>query len=137
MLCGNHIYDVGTEKMKYSIIFVVVIGLLSGCVKNQAAAPPPSATSSSRPTEGVQTLTLQYRISMDAVAPSQFVAIYPTGMTLGLKIHWKIGEEKKKELDALLAQLEKDGSNGREFTARAKWIHEGFELEVYEIEGKF
>lgn len=129
--------NVRTQKMKYPIIFAVVISLLSGCVKNQATTSSPCATSSSKPKEGIHTLTLQYRISMDAVAPSKFVAIYSTGMTMGLKVHWKIGEEKKKELDALLAQLEKDGSNGREFTAKAKWIHEGFELEVYEIEGKF
>ncbi|MHC4118419.1 MAG: hypothetical protein ACYSWO_13040 [Planctomycetota bacterium] len=123
--------------MKCEIIFAVVVGLLCGCARNQAAAPPPTETPSPKPTEGIRTLTLQYRISMDAVAPSQFVAVYPTGMTLGLKIHWKIGQEKKRELDALLTQLEKDGVNAREFTARGKWIHEGFELEVYEIERKF
>ena len=38
----------------------------------------------------IQDITLQYRISMDAIAPSQFVAIYNNGMTLGLKIHWKL-----------------------------------------------
>ena len=74
---------------------------------------------------------------MDAVAPSQFVAIYTNGMTMGLKVNWKIEEKKKKELDTLLAQLEKDGPNGSEFTAKAKWINEGFEIEVYEIERKF
>ena len=71
------------------------------------------------------------------MAPSQFVAMYPNGMTTGLKIRWKIEEKEKKALDALLAQLEKDGPNGREFTAKGKWIHEGFELEVYKIERKF
>lgn len=33
----------------------------------------------------------------------------------------------------MLAQLEKDGANGAEFKAKAKWIYAGFELEVYEI----
>ena len=82
-------------------------------------------------------ITLQYRISMDAVAPSQFVAVYPDGMTLGLKVHWRIAEHKKNELDALLATLEKAGENGSEFAATARWIHEGAELEVYEIDKKF
>ena len=124
-------------KMKYSIIVVIVISLLAGYVKIQAAMSSPSTPSPPKPREGIHTLTLQYRISMDAVAPSQFVAMYPNGMTMGLKIHWEIGEKKKKELDELLTQLEKHGPNGREFIAKAKWIHEGFELEVYEIEKKF
>jgi hypothetical protein len=74
---------------------------------------------------------------MDAVAPSQFVAVYPDGMTLGLKVHWRIGEQEKNKLDALLATLEKAGENGREFAAAARWILEGVELEVYDIEKKF
>lgn len=122
--------------MKYSIIFIVLVSLIAGCVKKQVTTSLPRETSLSQP-KGIHDLTLQYRISQDAVAPSQFVAIYPNGMTLGLKVHWKIEKEKKKELDDLLAQLEKDGPNGREFTAKGKWIHEGYELEVYEIERKF
>jgi hypothetical protein len=123
--------------MKYIIIFAVGIITLAGCAQSPALLPSSSAASSSRPKDEIQTLTLQYRIRMDAVAPSKFVAIYPNGMSMGLKVHWKIEEEKKKELDDLLAQLEKEGVNGREFTVKAKWIHEGFELEVYEIEKKF
>ena len=65
------------------------------------------------------------------------MAVYPDGMTLGLKVHWKIGEQKQKELDTLLAALERGGVNGSEFTATAQWVHEGLELEVYEIERKF
>jgi hypothetical protein len=85
----------------------------------------------------IQTLTLQYRIWQDAVAPSQFVAVFEKGMTLGLKIHWKISEEKKKELDVLISQLEKNGKNGQEFIVEGKWISKGFELEIYNIEKKF
>jgi hypothetical protein len=83
------------------------------------------------------TLTLQYRIWMDAVAPSQFVAIYKDGMTLGLKIKWKISKVKKSKLDELLNKLEEEGINGKEFIAKAKWIREGCEIEVYEIKEKF
>jgi hypothetical protein len=90
----------------------------------------------SRSGEDVHTLTLQYRISMDAVAPSKFVAVYEDGMTLGLKIHWKLNPAQKKELDALIAQLEAEEINGQEFIARARWIHQGFELEVHDIEKK-
>ena len=83
-----------------------------------------------------QTLTLQYRISMDAVAPSKFVALYEDGITLGLKIHWKLNTADKRELDALIAHIEAEKINGQEFIARARWIHEGYELEVYDIEKK-
>ena len=104
---------------------------------SQDTMPSPRATSSSKPNVETQTLTLQYRVSMDAVAPSQFVALHHNGMTWGLNINWKIGADKKRELDQLIAQLEKDGANGREFIARVEWIREGVELDVYEIEKKF
>ena len=90
----------------------------------------------SKSSQDVQTLTLQYRISMDAVAPSKFVALYENGMTLGLKIHWKLNPADRQELDALIAQLEAEKINGQEFVVRARWIHEGYELEVYDIEKK-
>jgi hypothetical protein len=122
--------------MRYFIIIIVGIGFFTGCVKNQVATPSPNVPSVSKFTNEIQIFTLQYRISRDAVSPSKFVAIDSNGMTLGLRVNWKITEEKKKELDALLAQLEKDGVNGAEFKAKAKWIHAGFELEVYEIERK-
>lgn len=125
------------QKMKYMIIFAIGILTLAGCTQSQTTMPSSSTASSSKTNDDVQTLTLQYRIWMDAVAPSKFVAIYPNGMSMGLKVHWKIEEEKRKELDDLLAQLEKEGVNGREFTVKAKWIHKGFELEVYEIEKEF
>ncbi len=110
------------------------MAVFAGCVGPSTSEVRPAA---SEPEQGIQTLTLQYRISMDAVTPSQFVALYDNGMTMGLKIHWTIDEEEKKKLDSLLAQLERDGMNGKEFTAKAKWIHEGFELEVFKIERKF
>jgi hypothetical protein len=90
----------------------------------------------SKSNQDVRTLTLQYRISMDAVAPSKFVAVYEDGMTLALKIRWKLNPAQKQELDALIAKLEAEQINAQEFIARARWIHEGFELEVYDIQKK-
>ncbi|MHC4132434.1 MAG: hypothetical protein ACYSSP_11275 [Planctomycetota bacterium] len=86
--------------------------------------------------QDVETLTLQYRISMDAVAPSKFVAVYEDGMTLGLNIRWKLPTAQKQQLDALTARLEAENINGQKFTARGRWIHQGYELEVYDIEKK-
>ena len=112
--------------------FVVFFGCSIRPDENSSTDKPLVSKSS----QDVQTLTLQYRISMDAVAPSKFVALYEDGMTLGLKIHWKLNPANKRELDALTARLEAEKINGQEFIARARWIHEGLELEVYDIEKK-
>jgi hypothetical protein len=53
-----------------------------------------------------------------------------------LKIRWKLDAAQKQEVDALVAELEAAKINGQEFIARGRWIHEGFELEVYDIEKK-
>ena len=127
--------NVRAQKMQYAILVVMILAFLPGCVQKHAIALSKSQTKeATSKKEDVQTIRLQYRISMDAVAPSQFVALYPDGMTMGLRIHWKIGNDKKAELDMLIAKLEGDGINGQEFTVKARWIYEGFELEVYEID---
>ncbi|MHC4575447.1 MAG: hypothetical protein ACYS76_15170 [Planctomycetota bacterium] len=111
---------------------VLCFGCSTGTEENSSAGKAVVSKSS----QGVQPLTLQYRISMDAVAPSKFVAVYEDGMTLGLKIRWKLDAAQKQELDTLIAELEAEKINGQEFIARGRWIHEGFELEVYDIEKK-
>lgn len=123
--------------MRKYLIFLISLGLLAGCERTQSVKPFQEPVSRSNPNHDVRTFTLQYRTAMDAVSPSAFVAIYPDGMTMGLKIQWKIKEKDKALLDALLEELEKRGENGKEFTARGKWILEGFELEVYEIKQRF
>lgn len=85
----------------------------------------------------IQTITLEYRISQDAFAPSKFLAVYENGRSHGLNIHWKISEQEKMKIFNILYQLEKDGPNGHKFTAKAKWIRKGFEMEVFEIEKAF
>ena len=120
----------------HTLLSLSLVVLCFGCSvrrdENSSADKPLLSKSS----QDVQTLTLQYRISMDAVAPSKFVAVYEDGMTLGLKIRWKLNSAQKQELDALIARLEAEKTNGQEFIARARWIHEGLELEVYDIEKK-
>ena len=123
--------------MKHYALLSLSLGLLCfGCSirpdENLSTDKPLVSESS----QDVQTLTLQYRISMDAVAPSKFVALYEDGMTLGLKVHWKLDPARKQELDALIARLEAEKNNAQEFIVTARWIHEGFELEVYDIKKK-
>ncbi|MHC4239620.1 MAG: hypothetical protein ACYSUC_07675 [Planctomycetota bacterium] len=112
---------------QYSLLALGVVVLCFGCStgidENSSVDTAPVSKSS----QDVQTLTLQYRIS---------VAVYEDGMTLGLKIRWKLNRAQRQELDALIAHLEAEQINGQEFIARGRWIHEGYELEVYEIEKK-
>ena len=54
-------------------------------------------------------------------------------MTLGLKINWKISETEKRKLDKTIKQLEEKGMNGKEFIVKGRWLHEGYELEIFEI----
>jgi len=120
----------------YSLFISGIAAFCFGCSTGTDENSSAGKSLVSKSSQDVQTLTLQYRISMDAVAPSKFVAVYEDGMTLGLKIRWKLGAAQKQELDALIAELEAEKINGQEFIARGRWIHEGFELEVYHIKEK-
>lgn len=75
-------------------------------------------------------ITLQYRVKLDAVVPSGFVALHDKGMTLRLKITWDISAAKKEELDALIKKLEDMQINGVEFECKGQWIIKGTELRV-------
>jgi len=120
----------------YSLFISGIAAFCFGCSTGTDENSSAGKSLVSKSSQDVQTLTLQYRISMDAVAPSKFVALYEDGITLGLKIHWKLNTADKRELDALIAHIEAEKINGQEFIARARWIHEGYELEVYDIEKK-
>jgi hypothetical protein len=127
----------GTINMKLcSLLGLGVVVLCLGCSTGREKNSSACKAVVSQSSQEVETLTLQYGISIDAVAPSKFVAVYEDGMTLGLKIRWKLDAAQKQEVDALVAELEAAKINGQEFIARGRWIHEGFELEVYDIEKK-
>lgn len=123
--------------MKKYILISTLLILSTVCSKHQKESPITNEENITKRNQEIRDLTLQYRISMDAVAPSKFIAIYKDGMTLGLKIHWKISETKKQELDQTIKQLEDQGLNGKEFIAKGRWLHEGYELEIFEIKEKF
>gem|GEM_PF-1703336 len=124
------------KKMIRLITILAVCALLAACAHRGGDAttsvPPQSAPSN----QGIHDIILQYRIWQDSVAPSSFVVIAPNGMSMGLKIDWKLTPESKAELDARLAELEKNGPNGRLFRAKGNWIVMGNQLEVHEIEEK-
>ncbi|MHC4293813.1 MAG: hypothetical protein ACYSTX_05905 [Planctomycetota bacterium] len=121
------------KAFRYGTLLVV---LCFGCSTATDEFTTAGKAAVSNPGQDLETLTLQYRISMDAVAPSKFVAVYEDGMTLGLLIHWKLEPEQKQQLDDLIAHLEAENINGQEFIAQGRWIHEGYELEIYNIEKK-
>ncbi|MHC5077312.1 MAG: hypothetical protein ACYTFM_12925 [Planctomycetota bacterium] len=121
------------KTFRYGMLLVMLcFGCSTATDKNTTAGK--AAVSS--PGQDLETLTLQYRVSMDAVAPSKFVAVYEDGMTLALLINWKLDPEQKQQLDALIAHLEAENINGQEFITRGRWIHEGYEVEIYNIKIK-
>jgi hypothetical protein len=93
-------------------------------------------TANANAADKIEPITLQYRIWQDALAPSAFVAVFPGGLSPRLRIHWKVPAEQKKLLDAEITKLEKEGPNGKEFTAKGVWLHRGFECDIYEITPK-
>jgi hypothetical protein len=123
-------------KMARIITTLAACAVLAGCAHRGGDATASADPKAAPVPQGVHDLTLQYRIWQDAVAPSQFVAVFPAGMTMGLRIDWRLTRERQAELDARLAELEKNGPNGRTFRAKGKWIVPGHQLEVYEIEEK-
>lgn len=82
------------------------------------------------PTEKV---TLQYRVSKDAFAPSSFVAVINGNITLRLEIRWDLPEaakKDKKEFDDLIKKLEEKVINGVEFECKGEWVKKGLILRV-------
>jgi hypothetical protein len=84
-----------------------------------------------------ETIVIQYRTAHDAIAPSQFVALYTNGMTMGLKIDWKIEPAIKQDLDRVIATYENERWSGATFIVKAIWLREGIELQIYDIKYDF
>jgi len=93
------------------------------------------------PTEKV---TLQYRIALDAIAPSKFVALIDGGMSVPLELSWDLPQpespakreaqqKQKKQFDDMIKTLEEKGINGVEFACSGEWLHKGFRLRVTSV----
>jgi len=77
------------------------------------------------PTEKV---TLQYRIALDAIAPSKFVALIDGGMSVPLELSWDLPQpespakrearqKQKKQFDDMIKTLEEKGSTAWSLSA--------------------
>jgi hypothetical protein len=93
------------------------------------------------PTEKV---TLQYRVALDAIAPSKFVALFDGGMSVPLELSWDLPQpespakqeaqqKQKKQFDDMIKTLEEKGINGVEFECSGEWLHKGFRLRVTSV----
>ena len=105
----------GTTDMKrYSLLVLCAAVLCLGCSTGREENSSAGKAVVLQSRQEVETLTLQYRISMDAVAPSKFVAVYEDGMTLGLKIRWELDAAEGVVYAAVLAFLRGHGIGGVE-----------------------
>ena len=118
-----------------SIGMIILVGLFVNTCQAQETITH-AFTRLQIPTD-TETVTLQYRTAHDAVAPSQFVALYTNGMTMGLTIDWKIDPAMKHDLDRVIANYEKEIWSGATFTVKAVWVRKGFELIIYDIKYDF
>jgi hypothetical protein len=93
------------------------------------------------PTEKV---TLQYRVALDAIAPSKFVALIDGGMSVPLELSWDLPQpespakreaqqKQKKQFDDMIKTLEEKGINGVEFECSGEWLHKGFRLRLTSV----
>jgi hypothetical protein len=89
----------------------------------------------------IEKVTLQYRTSRDAFAPSKFIAVNGNSSSAPLEVSWDLPKPEDKEkrevldkankdFDALIKKLEQKGINGAEFEAKGEWLDRGFRLKL-------
>src|SRR5262249_32319733 len=94
--------------------------------------------------DATEKVTLQYRVSKDAFAPSKFVAVIGGGISQPLNVSWDlpnlkdkdkkaVHERHKKEFDDLIKKLEANEVNGVEFECRGEWLKKGFRLRITSV----
>jgi hypothetical protein len=86
-------------------------------------------------TGSIETVTLQYRVALDAVAPSRFVAVSDRGISVPLEVTWDLPNtdahrKQKAQFDELIRSLEAKGINGVEFECRGEWLLRGASLRI-------
>jgi hypothetical protein len=74
-------------------------------------------------------VTLQYRTALDMAVRPGFYAVRANRDISRVQIVWSVRSGEKKELDALIQELEKRQINGVEFECRGQWI-DGVTLRV-------
>lgn len=110
------------------LFLILAWGALGLLAAGQAPNPP-------------EKVTLQYRTSRDAFAPSKFVAVLDGGVTAGLELNWDLPkhadkeqqaaqEKAKKDFDGLIQNLENRKVNGVEFECQGDWLKKGLKLRV-------
>lgn len=103
-----------------------------GVLSTACSGVPETLKDESPPRSGMEDrVTLQYRVSRDAFAPSRFVGVVGDGITAGLSLVWELppaeGQEKKvaqleqnERFHRLIEMLEARQINGVEFECTGK-----------------
>jgi hypothetical protein len=129
------------SSLRCSLVLPLACALLAPAWPSLAtAAADEKGKEKSGPTEKV---TLQYRVALDAVAPSRFVALIDGGISVPLELTWDLpqpeipakreAQQKQKKFDDLIKTLEEKGLNGVEFECSGEWLHKGFRLRVTSV----
>ena len=119
------------SKRQRLLFFSVVCAFVA--VSWVRVATAPAQEKAKEKADRTETVTLQYRVARDAVAPSRFVAVIDKGISAPLDIRWDLpsGQEKKKgDFDVLIKKLEERQINGVEFECRGEWLKGGGMLRV-------
>jgi hypothetical protein len=114
------------------------------CLVVALAPLAPGQEQSKEKADPTEKVTLQYRVALDAFAPSKFVAVIDGGITLPLKFSWDLAkledrdqreaqEKQKKEFDDLIKKLEDKKINGVEFECQGEWLTKGSKLRVTSV----
>jgi hypothetical protein len=120
-------------RMAHRVLALLLIASLGASAQEKPKEKPKADT--------IEKVTLQYRVSKDAFAPSKFVAVIDKGISLPLEVTWdlpkpddkdkKAEQEKlKKDFDDLIKRLEAGEINGVEFECKGEWIKKGFKLRI-------
>jgi len=117
---------------------IVALGLAIALLATACSGVAETLNVPSAPNSGKeQKVTLQYRVSRDAFAPSKFVGVVGDGITNGLSLVWElplpeseaqklVQQEEKERFDSLIEMLEARQINGVEFECTGKLSY--FEL---------
>src|SRR6476620_793299 len=98
------------SKSRWSLLPVVILSFALAWAGNSPAQERRKDSA-----EQTQKVTLQYRVKLDALMPSSFLAVKAKDLTGPVKLIWDIpaaDAQKKKQFEGLIKRLEEKSING-------------------------
>lgn len=108
------------SKNRWSLLTVVILSFVLTWAGNSPAQEKGKGRA-----ERTQKVTLQYRVKLDSLMPSSFLAVKAKDLTGPVKLIWDIPAaeaQKKKQFEALIKRLEEKSINGVEFECQGEWL---------------